>query len=639
MSDFLYPLDTTGSALSNRVRGELQTLSPPTQSDNFHFIIPKAGPYYRDTVILTHTTTNRKLVRGIDWEPAHYFISASNETENVKGGIYQSILFLDRTLSGQIQIDEYFVLGDHWSLDENKVLEILSNRLWDPRVISYEQVSGKPEVFPPIAHMHPSGDLIGMREQVEGTLQVAAAIRAQTDELPGKLALTLEDYYSSRDVDDLLEGISAALIASVAGPELEVALRVIVEQMIGNYYTKSEVDSRLNTITNLINARYTNAVIEQKLAGKVDRTEYQSTIAEFVTHTLFSSTIDEIRSGLITQTHLTNLQNSLSLVDQDLQRQINALLSTLEDVGMDLSGFLKTSEFDGVLNSSTIITTIRNNITAVNDALTTYRNNTNPRLDSLEADMRYKIEESDVYRILSNQTLDIDDSIFAPLSIMRLGQDENGELVPLYDLDAAITWQTQEGNDYSGMEIVTSVEHTIYYFHQGTQHTTLLPPGTYPVFNSTSSDPADVKYVTLSIIPGTAWFEFNMSDTFIPSGISNAPVYAWVRSGVGSQPLNTDPTYNEVVEIDRNLTAAELTASTITIPLTPALAVRFVNRLGQISLMCNGEYLPVAGYHLDVEQPIRSNLVIMKPSFNIASVPAAQRNVRLKATVEVALIK
>lgn len=148
MSDFLYPLDTTGSALSNRVRGELQTLSPPVQSDNFHFLIPKAGPYYRDTMVITHMSTGRKLIRGVDWEPGHYFHSASEETEHVQGGIYQSILFLDRTLSGQISLDEYFVLGDHWSLEENKILEILSNKLWDPRIVTYELVSGKPEIFP-----------------------------------------------------------------------------------------------------------------------------------------------------------------------------------------------------------------------------------------------------------------------------------------------------------------------------------------------------------------------------------------------------------------------------------------------------------------------------------------------------------
>ena len=102
MSTFIYPLDVTGSALSNRVRGEYQTLQPPTQSDNFHFILPRSGPYYRDTLKITHVPTGRRLVRGIDWEPGHYFLSASDETEHVKGGIYQSILFLDRTLSGKV---------------------------------------------------------------------------------------------------------------------------------------------------------------------------------------------------------------------------------------------------------------------------------------------------------------------------------------------------------------------------------------------------------------------------------------------------------------------------------------------------------------------------------------------------------
>lgn len=217
MSDsFLYPLDVTGSALSNRVRGEFQTLSPPTQSDNFQFLIPKSGPFFRDSVKLIHVPTGRTLERGVDWDPGHYFHSASYETESVKGGIYQSILFLDRTLTGPIELVEYQVLGGHWSLDENKILEILSNKLQDPRTLTYEQVSDKPDVFPPIDHQHPGNDLTGMREAVSSIYEVAAAIRERTDFVGNLPIFRPDDYYTAKEIDSLLvraAGIPAEVLS------------------------------------------------------------------------------------------------------------------------------------------------------------------------------------------------------------------------------------------------------------------------------------------------------------------------------------------------------------------------------------------------------------------------------------------
>lgn len=345
MSDFLYPLDTTGSALSNRVRGEFQTLSPPTQSDNFHFIIPKSGPYYRDTMKVRHVSTNRLLVRGIDWEAGHYFHSASYETESVKGGIYQSILFLDRSLSGQVHLEEYFVLGGEWSLNEDKILEILSNRLVDPRSVTYEQVSGKPEVFPPIEHMHPAGDLVGMREQTEATYQISAAIRDQTEELPGKLQLILQEYYKEGEIDELLLGLSEQLIGGIAGPQIEAMLRDVVASMITNYYTKSQVDGFIATVTQQINALYTNQQIDGFLATKADKSYVDEKLDEKVDLTTFESALENVTVGAIYQGDLEAAVSQLAQVDQNIQSQIDIINIALGSLGGDMTNYVTKDEF------------------------------------------------------------------------------------------------------------------------------------------------------------------------------------------------------------------------------------------------------------------------------------------------------
>lgn len=353
MSDFLYPLDTTGTALSNRVRGEMQTLSPPTQSNNFHFILPKAGPYYRDSMVITHVSTGRTLIRGIDWEPGHYFHSASFETESVRGGIYQSILFLDRTLSGQVRLTEYFVLGGEWSLAENKILEVLSNRLTDPRSVTYEQVSGKPDMFPPIGHMHPANDLVGMREQVEATLQISQAIREQTNKLPGKLQLLLENYYTRSQVDQLIVDLASNLLEGVAGPELERMLQDVMNNLIGDYYNKGQVDQMIAGLNSAILERYTKVEVDNLLANKVTDTQLASAISNFATYDDVTQAISSIQAGALTRSDLNAAVKALENVDTAQQSEIDSLRLIVNNFSGNFDDFVKLEDLLDIVPKQT----------------------------------------------------------------------------------------------------------------------------------------------------------------------------------------------------------------------------------------------------------------------------------------------
>jgi hypothetical protein len=204
VTDYLYPLDETGAATTNLVSNEKRTLNPPDEDDtaafNFHFILPWAGPYFRDTMVLTHTPTGRTLIRGTDWAPGHKFDSASYELQSVKGGVYASVLFYDQTLSGEV-VMSYQTLGGTWTLDENTILEIMSNLTVDPRSVTFEQVSGKPDVYPPSAHNHPVDDLTGMAETIAATYDISAAIREQTNTWLTNPPVLMSEYYTKDEVD------------------------------------------------------------------------------------------------------------------------------------------------------------------------------------------------------------------------------------------------------------------------------------------------------------------------------------------------------------------------------------------------------------------------------------------------------
>lgn len=197
---YLYPEDPTGEATTNKVVGEFQTVNPPDEAFDFNWIIPKAGPYFRDTMRLYDVTTGDELYENVDWAPGHKFLSASHETQYVHGGIYASILFLNNRRSGQVELREYQTLGGNWGLDESKILELLDAKATDPRFVSYEEVNGKPEVFPPIDHNHPADDMTGFRELIEANYDISAAIREKTESFLTNPPILMSEFYTKDQI-------------------------------------------------------------------------------------------------------------------------------------------------------------------------------------------------------------------------------------------------------------------------------------------------------------------------------------------------------------------------------------------------------------------------------------------------------
>lgn len=227
---YLYPEDITGAAATNKVVNEFKTLNPPKEELDFHWIIPAAAPFFRDTVKLYHTTTGRELIRGSDWAPGHKFVSASYELQNIKGGVYASILLMNRDLSGQIELRQYQTLGGNWTLSASKILELLDAKSVDPRFVTYDEVSGKPEVFPPVEHNHPADDLTGMRELVDATYDIAAAIRERTQDYLDNPPMLPELYYTRDEIDAKLDAI--------AGGGADLAdLEELIDSMTTSYTT------------------------------------------------------------------------------------------------------------------------------------------------------------------------------------------------------------------------------------------------------------------------------------------------------------------------------------------------------------------------------------------------------------------
>lgn len=143
------PYNPQGNLAAARISEEPITVRPST-GEGFNFYVPKYAPYFRNGFKLYNPDTNAYLVEGVDYLHTHAFNSMS---QLVGLEIYGSIMFIDRTFSGNLQVS-YYSLGGEFTLNAQQMLELLANNLLNPRETYWERVANTPEVFPPISHQH-----------------------------------------------------------------------------------------------------------------------------------------------------------------------------------------------------------------------------------------------------------------------------------------------------------------------------------------------------------------------------------------------------------------------------------------------------------------------------------------------------
>ncbi len=173
MTTTIYPFDPTGAALTNKIVGERQTISPPNWTD-FYFILPLATPYFSESLAgnLSMVPSGKILVEGVDYICTHRFYDA---TVQCASPVYGSITFLDRTLSGVLNLN-YQTLGGDWTLNSTQISTVLANTLLDPRITTWEEVVTLPYQFPPVSHQWDIVDMIGAKDIVSALNAMVTAL-------------------------------------------------------------------------------------------------------------------------------------------------------------------------------------------------------------------------------------------------------------------------------------------------------------------------------------------------------------------------------------------------------------------------------------------------------------------------------
>lgn len=240
-----YPLDPTGTQASNKITAEHQTIAPPELSE-FHFIIPGAAPYFRETMQIVHLPSQRTLVEGVDYACTHYFHDASMACAKP---IYGSITFHDPQLTGAVRMS-YQTLGGDWTLEAAKIISILSNKLVNPKRITWEQVADLPYAFPPIDHEWHLDDMVGMSEVVTVIEGIRDALIASGE---GGLQSHIADKENPHGVTKaqvLLGSVENYPVATVAEAQAGTAANRYLTVLRGAQLVEALIGNALNTHVN-----------------------------------------------------------------------------------------------------------------------------------------------------------------------------------------------------------------------------------------------------------------------------------------------------------------------------------------------------------------------------------------------------
>lgn len=183
LTQYKYPMDPTGTNPKNKIIGERHTVSALAGTD-FRLIIPKDGPFHKDSVKIKHVATGEFLIPEIDFTYSYYFEGASSTEPypSIFGGI--SLLTSDYD-GATLELTEYQTLGAEHVLNEQSLITLLTNVLVDPRTTTWDSVTYKPGYWTPDSHLTHAEETVGYGEMVAAlntfttTFQIEHRILAQ----------------------------------------------------------------------------------------------------------------------------------------------------------------------------------------------------------------------------------------------------------------------------------------------------------------------------------------------------------------------------------------------------------------------------------------------------------------------------
>ena len=153
---FRYGLDLTGTNPDNFINNEIHNLNTKRNRP----VVPKAGPFFADTLVLIDNANLRILTRGVDYVPIEL-----NQILSLRTGkdIFGAAIVINREVSSSITI-AYNCVGGEYEQSAQTLFDLLDKIPDDGGTFSWYEIDGKPKEWFPTPHFHPIGSPSGFEE-------------------------------------------------------------------------------------------------------------------------------------------------------------------------------------------------------------------------------------------------------------------------------------------------------------------------------------------------------------------------------------------------------------------------------------------------------------------------------------------
>lgn len=205
MSNVTYPFDSSGVAPENLVADELHTVTAVNAAP-YRILIPDFAPFYLHNLKLEHvdlTGVVKPLTEGVDFYPTLPYMAA---TRSIGQYLYGGLALNNDLVNGTVRI-KYQTLGGEWCADVDYVYRELAESVYNSRVVWWDQITNKQELFPPIEHSHDVGSFYGHTELLTRLESIREAILSAAGNAPASYIAHLLDTVNPHQVSKVHVGL------------------------------------------------------------------------------------------------------------------------------------------------------------------------------------------------------------------------------------------------------------------------------------------------------------------------------------------------------------------------------------------------------------------------------------------------
>lgn len=256
-----YPLDQTGTAVSNLVQNELHSVNEAHFKDYF-FLVPNFAPFFVDNFQLNLTVgdVTTPLTEDVDFSFALQYVTGTRVTGKP---MYGAVTLHNLNMNGILSMT-YQTIGGNQISDRLAVLTLLADKAYNPRTTIWDLLTTTPTAFPPTPHYQDYDSFFGQEEVVQALGQIRDAILQNgtltADQMNNFLAVINSGVLDTfvRKTGDTLTGpliLAGNPTDSMHPVTLSYFLNNSIDQTelnsaLSQYYNTNTVDSMVNTKVN-----------------------------------------------------------------------------------------------------------------------------------------------------------------------------------------------------------------------------------------------------------------------------------------------------------------------------------------------------------------------------------------------------